>query len=293
MFFSHWFRSPRRSPSTYRPEVCLLEERAVPTLLRPPAVPTSPVATHFAVIIPQNVAAGSAVNVIVEVENAANKVVTSFKGTVAVGLGTADAVAVIPAAFTFSAADHGVHTFKAILAATGPQTITTTSGTRTGSASFNVNAPVTHFSVTVMGKPNAGTAALVNVVALDANNNAVPGYAGTIHFTASGFVSYPLVNYTFTAADNGSHLFDVTFTDAGSQTLAVNDVANGSIAGSAQVKVLAGWFSSYSAYPSYGYGSYGYGSYGYPSYGYGSNYYGNMGWDPLESTCRHASLSIL
>jgi hypothetical protein len=283
MFFSHWFRRSHRSSSTYRPEVCLLEERAVPTLLRPPAVSAAPVATHFAVIIPQNVAAGTAVNVIVEAETAANKIVTNFKGTVAVGLGTADAGAVIPATFTFSAADHGVHTFKATLAATGPQTLTATSGTRTGSASFTVNAPVTHFSVTIMGKPTAGTAALVNVVALDANNNAVPGYTGTIHFTASGFVSYPLVNYTFTAADNGSHLFDVTFTDAGSQALAVNDVANGSIAGSAQVKVLAGWNSGYSAYPNYGYPSYGYPSYGYASYGYGSNYYGYQGYYGLPS----------
>jgi hypothetical protein len=264
MFFSHWFRRSHRSAPSYRPEICLLEERAVPALLRVPPVPVTPVATHYAVIVPQNVAAGTAFNVIVEALDAHNKIVTNAQGTVTIGLGTADAGAVIPAAFKFSVSDHGKHIFKATLAATGAQQVTAAKGTLAGSASFIVNAPVTHFSVTALGKPTVGTAALVNVVALDANNNPVPGYTGTIHFTTSGFVTYPLPDYTFTVGDSGSHLFSVTFASAGSQTLAVNDSANGSIVGGTQIKVVSGWSSYYGGYSSY---------FGSASYPYSPNYY--------------------
>ena len=275
MLFSSWSRRPARSSRTYQPEVCLLEDRVVPTLLRPTPLPAAPLATHLVVIVPPNVEAGTPINVVVEAEDAHNKVVPGFRGTVHVGLGTADPGATIPAAFTFSASDHGIHTIQVTLQATGPQTITTSSGALAGSASLDVNAPVTHFSVTTFGSATAGTGTLVNVVALDANNHVVPGYTGTIHFTTTGFFAYPVPDYAFTAGDAGSHLFSATFAYAGSQTLAVNDVARGSITGGAVIKVLAAWTS-----PGY------YGSYYSPSYSYygaygnraSYSYYGPWGW---------------
>ena len=275
MLFSSWFRRVNRSPRTYQPEVCLLEERAVPALVRPTLHSPAPLATHLVVIVPQNVEAGTAIDVIVEAEDAHNRVVPGFTGTVAVGLGTADPGATLPAAFTFSARDHGKHTIHLTLQAAGAQTITVGSGALAGSASLDVNAPVTHFSVSTFGSATAGTQTLVNVVALDANNLVVPGYTGTVHFTTTAFLAYPLPDYTFTVADAGSHLFSVTYANAGSQTLAINDLARGSVAGGVQIKVLAAWTSpAYSGYYGYNYNS-NYGNYGsHTSYGY----YGPWGW---------------
>src|SRR5262249_3478847 len=58
----------------------------------------------------------------------------------------------------------------------------------TGLASFDVAsvATATHFSVVPLTDPvTAGTAFTVTVTALDAANNVVPGYLGTVHFTST------------------------------------------------------------------------------------------------------------
>src|ERR1043165_2760787 len=111
---------------TYRPEVCVLEDRTVPTVLfrqfyALPPTPAPLAANHLIVIVPQNVEAGQNVTVVVKAADATNKVVTSYKGTVNVSLGTSDPSAVIPASFTFSVADQGVHRFTAKLQAVGSQ----------------------------------------------------------------------------------------------------------------------------------------------------------------------------
>src|SRR5262249_5100162 len=81
---------------------------------------------------------------------------------------------------------------------------------------------------------NPGTPVTVTVKALDAFNNVVTDYRGTVHLASSDpaavFVdaatgqALPGNDYTFTAADNGVHAFRVTLPDVGSQTLTVTDV---------------------------------------------------------------------
>ena len=265
---------------TYRPEVCVLEDRTVPTVLfrqfyALPPTPAPLAANHLIVIVPQNVEAGQNVTVVVKAADATNKVVTSYKGTVNVSLGTSDPSAVIPASFTFSVADQGVHRFTAKLQAVGSQMITVNNSAITGSALLNVNTPVTHFSINTFSSATAGSATLINVVALDANSKPAPGYTGTVHFTTTSFLAYPLPDYTFTAADAGSHLFSVTFATGGSATIAVNDVDRGSLSGATTMQVLPQF-----AVPNYYGGYYNYGI-GYhvaqPVYGY-YGYYGPWGW---------------
>jgi adhesin/invasin len=48
------------------------------------------------------------------------------------------------------------------------------------------------------------------VTAFDAYGNVVTGYTGTVHFTTSDAKASVPVDYTFTAADNGSHTFPYT-----------------------------------------------------------------------------------
>ena len=77
---------------------------------------------------------------------------------------------------------------------------------------------------------------------MDSNGNVVPSYTGTVSFSSTD--TFPAVlpaNYTFTSADQGTHLFSggVTFFTPGAQTLTVQDTANTSITGSASITVNA------------------------------------------------------
>jgi hypothetical protein len=115
------------------------------------------------------------------------------------------------------------------------------------SANFNFTyAGVTHYGVTAStATPTAGTAFMVTVKALDANNNVVPGYRGTVHFTSSDAQGSLPANYTFTAADNGVHTFNVTLRTADSQTVTATDTAAGSINGRVTVTVNAALASQF------------------------------------------------
>jgi hypothetical protein len=98
---------------------------------------------------------------------------------------------------------------------------------------------VTHFSISAPSSVTAGAAFDVTVSALDASNNVVTSYRGTIHFTTSDGNHVLPVDYTFVAGDNGVHTFasGVTLRTAGSQTVSVNDTVNTSVTGSATVSV--------------------------------------------------------
>ncbi len=243
---------------TYRPAFDVLEDRTVPTLIRVfPAAPVLPPATHLQVIVPQDVESGKPFNVLVSALDASNHLVPTFKGTVQVKLATADASATLPASFTFAAADKGRHTFQVTLTATGAQTVKATGGAITGQSALTVDPAVTHFGVYAFGQAVAGSPTILNVVALDANNHTVAGYSGTVHFTSTDVYAILPANYTFNAADGGSHLFQTTFGTIGLHTLAVNATANGSILGAVQLQVLSPWY-----YPAFSY-SPGYGNWGW------------------------------
>jgi hypothetical protein len=98
-------------------------------------------------------------------------------------------------------------------------------------------AAATHFSVSAPTSAVAGSAFNVTVTALDANNNVVTNYSGTVHFTSSDGSAVLPANYTFTTGDGGAHTFSVTLKTAGGQTVTATDVSTGSITGSATVTV--------------------------------------------------------
>jgi photosystem II stability/assembly factor-like uncharacterized protein len=93
------------------------------------------------------------------------------------------------------------------------------------------------FTVTGPSGATAGTASNFTVTARDIYGKVVPSYTGTIHFTSSdGHAQLP-ADYTFVAADGGTHDFSATFTTAGSQSLTATDTTRSSITGSATVAV--------------------------------------------------------
>src|SRR5207237_2709647 len=147
----------------------------------------------------------------------------------------------LPLNYTFVLGDAGAHAFAGgvTLRTAGGRTVTATdtvTGTITGtSATITVLAgAATHYSVSAPGSALAGTPFSITVTALDAFNNTVTGYAGTVHFTSSDGVATLPANSTLT---NGSGTFGVTLQSTGSQSVTATDTITGSITGSANVTV--------------------------------------------------------
>jgi hypothetical protein len=203
-------------------------------------------ADHLAIAAPASSTSGVAFSITVTAQDPFNNTATTYLGTVR--FTSSDTSATLPGNYSFTAADNGAHTFAngVTLQSTGLQTVTATdtaTSTITGTASVNVVAPAqaTHLAVSAPGSTTAGAGFTITVTALDASNNTVPNYRGTIHFTSSDThagVVLP-VDYTFVAADNGVHMFSsgVTLVSAGSQTVTATDTANSTITGSATVTV--------------------------------------------------------
>ena len=80
--------------------------------------------------------------------------------------------------------------------------------------------------VSMPATATAGAALTFKLTALDSSGNLVTGYTGTVHFTSTDVAAGLPADYTFTAADTGSHTFSATFKTAGSQTISVTDTAN-------------------------------------------------------------------
>jgi hypothetical protein len=182
---------------------------------------------------------------------------TGYRGTVKVTSG--DAKAVLPANYTFTAADNGVHTFFGTSAVTlntlGDQTVTvmdTVAAALNAKTEVTVIAPAaaTGFQVTILA-PNpstlpglqavpTGTPFAVVVTVVDANGFVTPSYLGTINFTSmdpNAGIKLP-ANYTFVAGDLGTHTFSgVVLITRGIQTIVATDTKNASLAGRARVVV--------------------------------------------------------
>src|SRR5205807_8410801 len=111
---------------------------------------------------------------------------TAYRGIV--HFTSSDAQATLPANYTFTSTDAGVHTFTAaatLRTAPGPQSITATdtvTATTTGTQSGIVVSPGPRSTLIVSGFPSPVTAGVrghVTVRAMDAANNTTPAYAGT------------------------------------------------------------------------------------------------------------------
>jgi len=188
--------------------------------------------------------AGVSSNLTVTALDAGGNTATSYRGTV--HFTSTDSGATLPADHVFVAADNGTHTFVngVTLRGTGSQTVTATdtaTATITGSQTVTVvpSQPVT-LQVTGLSNPTtAGTPANVTVAAKDATGNTVTNYRGTVAFTSTDASATLPSDYTFVAADNGSHTFvsGVTLKTAGDQSVTVIDTATPTLKGSQSVTV--------------------------------------------------------
>ena len=161
---------------------------------------------------------------------------------------SSDTKAVLPANYTFTAADAGTHVFSgaAILKTAGTQSVTATdsvSATIAGAQTVTVTPGAAKtLSVGTFNPFPAGSSHSVTVKAYDAYGNIATGYAGTVTFTCSDTKAKLPADYTFTAADKGVHSFSLglVLKTAGSQWVRATDKTTGSITGSQTVTVTPG-----------------------------------------------------
>lgn len=89
--------------------------------------------------------------------------------------------------------------------------------------------PATHFSVTAPASAPPGIFVAVVVTALDASNNVVPKYSGTVHFTSSDpQASLPPDTPLFIGTGN----FGLSLASLGNQTVTATDTISAAISGS-------------------------------------------------------------
>src|SRR5262249_6407296 len=154
---------------------------------------------------------------------------TGYTGTI--HFSSSDAAAGLPADYTFTPADQGVHTFVGVtLQAPGTATVSASDKARTSISGTSNPITVTRVAsqFAFSGFPELQTAASPATFTLLAeadSGHMATAYTGTVHFTSSDPQALLPADYTFTAADQGQHTFSTTLLTAGSQTLFATDAA--------------------------------------------------------------------
>jgi predicted outer membrane repeat protein len=190
---------------------------------------------------PNPTTAGFAGSFNVTVRDAFGNTATGYLGTI--HFTSTDNQAVLPADYTFVAADNGVHSFSATFKTAGSQALTASDSSTgiTGThAAITVN-PASASVLSVTGLPSsiqAGAAGTFTVTARDAFGNSATGYRGTIHFTSSDPQAVLPADYTFVAGDNGAHTFSATFKTVGTQTVTATDKAVSSLTGTSAASTV-------------------------------------------------------
>ena len=138
----------------------------------------------------------------------------------------------MPAAYTFTAADAGVHTFNVTFKTAGSQSLYIRDSVNLSLTSTQPGitiTPAAASSMSVTALPATTTAGAVNPVTVtlhDPYGNLATSYQGTLTFSSADAQAALPAAYTFTAADAGSHTFNIVFKTADDATLVVQDPSN-------------------------------------------------------------------
>jgi hypothetical protein len=205
-------------------------------------------ATSVRVAAPASVPAGMPFDVSVTALDQYGHVVKNFTGTVS--FASSDSYpGMLPSDYTFTATDHGTHTFSGVtLFTAGTQTLSAqdkANASLTGSATLTVvAAPANHFLITAPPTAISGMPFDVMLMALDPYGNVDTNYQGTVTFSTNDTEAGVMLpaDYTFTVGDGGDsgvHTFAgaVTLVSVGDQTLTATDMADNTISGNATITV--------------------------------------------------------
>ncbi|QRN99607.1 lamin tail domain-containing protein [Archangium violaceum] len=178
--------------------------------------------------LPATMKAGDSVEITVERLDGSNQRETGYTGTVR--FTSTDAKAAPLGEYTFTTADQGLKKLTVQMLTVGTQTLRVEDkaapsifATADTSVTWNTVAKLV---LDAPGSVKAGDPLRATVTALDAHDNVVKDYSGTVHFSAdpADGVTVP-ADYAFLAEDNGSRGFDFTLEKAVATTLTVTDAA--------------------------------------------------------------------
>ncbi|QEE26922.1 hypothetical protein FTW19_02220 [Terriglobus albidus] len=183
--------------------------------------------------------AGTAQTITVTAKDSGGSTYTGYTGTV--HFTSSDAQAALPANYTFTAGDNGVHTFSVTLKTAGSQSVTvndvvTTSATGTASATISAGAAAS-YSLSAPGTVPFYTAFSFNAYALDAYGNTATSYNGTAIMSSSDPGFSNLGPFTFS---NGATTVYSAFKTAGNNTLTLTDNTTSAITGTATIYMPPG-----------------------------------------------------
>ncbi len=203
--------------------------------------------------LPANLIAGTPGTLTVTAHDPFNNVATGYTGTV--HFSSTDPNAALPDDYTFTANDHGVHTFAGLVLQTAGIRYVIAADTadpRIDGVSPGVRvvaATADHFAITTSSAdPDvAGTPFDVTVTVQDVYGNTVTDYAGTVTFSSGDPYGASLPpDYTFQPSDQGTVIFSggATLYTAGTWDVTATDTTSG-ITGSAFVNVIAASASAF------------------------------------------------
>jgi phage protein U len=188
-----------------------------------------------------NTIAGTGQTATVALYDPYGNVASGYSGTVR--FSSSDVQAALPASYTFSSGDAGVHQFSVTLKKAGSQNVTATD---TGNGSLSASqtmaiSPAAAASLTLNGLSNtiAGTGQTATVALYDPYGNVASGYSGTVRFSSSDVQAALPASYTFSSGDAGVHQFSVTLKTAGTQAVTTRDTTNSALTGTRTVQVTA------------------------------------------------------
>lgn len=177
---------------------------------------------------PTTSAAGDSFTFTVRAIDTAGLVATGY--STKVRFTSADPQAALPADYTFTPEDAGVHTFTATMKSAGARFLSATEvgGTISGGVSVNVTPLAASTLVLAGGAGAIGVSRPVAMQARDIYGNSATGYTGTVSFTSSDPLAVLPPDTTFV---NGAATVNVKFLTVGTQTLTATDVNNPTLTG--------------------------------------------------------------
>ena len=197
-----------------------------------PPTSANTAATHMTVAAPSTAAAGTPFTISVSMTDSAGNIATGYVGTV--HFSSSDVQAGLPDAYTFTAADAGVHTFSVTLKTAGTKSVSACdSNSQLQGATYVVVTPSATSTFQIYEKAaTLGVAHNVYVLAKDPYGNVATSYTGTVHFSSSDPQALLPADSTLT---NGMGYFPVTMMTGGLQTITVADTVDPSLTATADV----------------------------------------------------------
>jgi hypothetical protein len=182
------------------------------------------------------------IEVTVTAKDQFNQVFAGYVSTVNLSTNASAGTYTLPANYTFTVGDAGVHVFSGVSwSAAGTYNLTVMDvadqAKKTTVSNIVVTSAAAHAEYLTVMISNVATNTLTSatVTVYDQFGDVYAGYRGTVNFTSNASVSFTVpADYQFTAGDAGTHVFShgVSFSAPGVYNVTVTDVANSSLKGS-------------------------------------------------------------